>query len=1077
MALELAKLKEISGMSELSNALFVAEDVVTKEYLYRLNACEIVEMPEELRDLEITDYLRLSKIEKIVMDNNENMVEKLATVLGAAYTSKATVVSLIKGTNATTELYVGVMSKEVSRETVDVSTLNDTFQGALKGNFQGIVLKNLKNNDIKNLTRSVFKGEYVTAISGIPSLRDGELEIESYVQGIEHVVDSLKGREYSIISIMDPLDENSIVLARKGYEDLYTQLSPFQKGIFSINETESMAYTDSYTTTLSKTVGMSTAITQNYSKTCGWSETNTYGNSNTVNKGQVLSDIGKLAGGALGMKGGPLGVLAGGMALGTACNIAGTLIGSDAVSVNDSKATQGSRTAGIGRTEGHNESEGKQESEGESTTSSSTQGSSVQVESENRSVQELLARINKNIGRIEKCEAFGAFNASTYVISPNPDTNAIAANGYSALMKGKNSYLQTSAINQWEEMEDAEKIKGYLERFSHPCFYNNLNRQIIVTPASLVNSYEGAICLGFPKKSLDGVPVIQNASFGRNIYTLQGEKTKDSKKIKLGTVFHMGCSEPDTKVTLDLESLSMHTFVTGSTGTGKTTAIYTILDKLMECKVKGNPSENIKFMVIEPAKGEYKNRFGNYPNVKVYGTNRKKMPLLRINPFSFPEDVHVLEHIDRLIEIFNVCWPMYAAMPAVLKDSVERAYVSSGWDLDTSECKYIDSHGMNLYPSFSDVLLQINTVMEESQYSSDSKGDYKGALCTRIKSLTNGLYGQIFTNNELTSEELFENNVVVDLSRTGSMETKALIMGLLVMKLQEHRMSSSVGVNCPLKHVTVLEEAHNLLKRTSTEQSTESSNLMGKSVEMLANSIAEMRTYGEGFVIVDQAPQLMDLSVIRNTNTKIILRLPDYSDRELVGRAANLDDKQIIELSRLKIFVGAVYQNNWLEPVLCDIEVDFKENETYSYIPEEIHEVVEKERYIDYILTPLGKRRQLDGKYVQRLKDDVFHLAIPADSKIAFLKYIDAQEKEEVQRLRGKIVYSLFNSETAFALSKSRENIHSWYKYMCEVLEPNLSLFSEADQQKIVAVLTREKAERDGKKESYELFEKLMKYM
>jgi len=162
-----------------------------------------------------------------------------------------------------------------------------------------------------------------------------------------------------------------------------------------------------------------------------------------------------------------------------------------------------------------------------------------------------------------------------------------------------------------------------------------------------------------------------------------------------------------------------------------------------------------------------------------------------------------------------------------------------------------------------DVLRQINVVMEESAYSSDSKGDYKGALCTRIKSLTNGLYGQIFTNDELSEEELFDRNVIIDLSRTGSSETKALIMGLLVMKLQEYRMANATGGNVPLKHITVLEEAHNILKRTSTEQSSEGANILGKSVEMLANSIAEMRTYGEGFIIADQAPGLMDMSAIR----------------------------------------------------------------------------------------------------------------------------------------------------------------------------------------------------------------------
>ena len=129
--------------------------------------------------------------------------------------------------------------------------------------------------------------------------------------------------------------------------------------------------------------------------------------------------------------------------------------------------------------------------------------------------------------------------------------------------------------------------------------------------------------------------------------------------------------------------------------------------------------------------------------------------------------------------------------------------------------------------------------------------------------------------------------MIVDLSRVGSSETKSLIMGMLVLKLQEYRMTRSTTLNSPLKHVTVLEEAHNILKRTSSEQTMEGSNLIGKSVEMIANSIAEMRTYGQGFIIADQAPALLDMAVIRNTNTKIIMRLPDFSDRELVGKSAN----------------------------------------------------------------------------------------------------------------------------------------------------------------------------------------------
>ena len=368
------------------------------------------------------------------------------------------------------------------------------------------------------------------------------------------------------------------------------------------------------------------------------------------------------------------------------------------------------------------------------------------------------------------------------------------------------------------------------------------------------------------------------------------------------------------------DSLTSHTFITGSTGSGKSNTVYQILQ---EAKASGT-----HFMVIEPAKGEYKKVFGSEEGVSVYGTNPKKTPLLRLNPFSFPDDIHVLEHIDRLVEIFNVCWPMYAAMPAVLKNAIEHAYEDCGWNLTESENPY----GNHLYPSFADVARNVKTIIDSSEYDTENKGAYKGSLLTRLQSLTNGINGVIFRQDELTSEELFDTNVIADLSRIGSAETKSLLMGILVLKLQEHRMCQDQMIP-ELKHITVLEEAHHLLKRTSFEQPAEGGNLLGKSVEMIANAIAEMRTYGEGFIIADQAPGLLDMAAIRNTNTKIILRLPDQSDRELVGKAAGLNDDQISELSKLPRGVAAVYQNEWIQPVLCKVDHFKVESNTYSYQP------------------------------------------------------------------------------------------------------------------------------------------------
>lgn len=268
--------------------------------------------------------------------------------------------------------------------------------------------------------------------------------------------------------------------------------------------------------------------------------------------------------------------------------------------------------------------------------------------------------------------------------------------------------------------------------------------------------------------------------FGRNIARYDTVDDIDND-VQLGHIFHMNSPEA-TRVSLPLDSLTSHVFITGSTGAGKSNTIYQLLHEVCE--------KGINFLVIEPAKGEYKAVFGGREDVTVFGTNPALTKLLQLNPFSFPKDIHILEHLDRLVEIFNNAWPMYAAMPAILKEAIEQVYVQAGWDLLTSENKY----GEALYPSFDDVLSHIKTIIDSSDYDADNKGAYKGALVTRLKSLTTGLNGLIFSTDELSDETLFDANVIIDLSRVGSSETKSLLMGMIVLKLQEYRMTQS-GLN------------------------------------------------------------------------------------------------------------------------------------------------------------------------------------------------------------------------------------------------------------------------------------------
>lgn len=83
-------------------------------------------------------------------------------------------------------------------------------------------------------------------------------------------------------------------------------------------------------------------------------------------------------------------------------------------------------------------------------------------------------------------------------------------------------------------------------------------------------------------------------------------------------------------------------------------------------------------------------------------------------------------------------------------------------------------------------------------------------------------------------------------------------------------------------------------------------------------------------------------AVFQYTSTKIIMRLPDQSDRELVGKAAGLNDDQIIELSKLPRGVAALYQNEWIQPVLCKIDKYSPSENNYKFDVGENESILEE---------------------------------------------------------------------------------------------------------------------------------------
>ena len=894
--------------TQLAESSKLVNDIVLKKYLHRLSDLEVIPLTDDLK--QISD-IRLFKITEMVYQKNEYSTYKFASVFSSVQNLNCGVFIIADSDGEKTDFYMGVRSLDNKRTT---KSLKDTLRNALIGQFPGV-----KSIDLLDPQAEAFLADIpsrnIASVSCVANNKDEDFkDNETFIQGLEKLALAMQGQKYTAIVLAKSTPPEQLGEIRRAYETIYTQLSPFSNMQLSYGTNTALSISDALSngTTTGTSYSRNTSVSRGSSYTSGTSEHESV--SRQSFKDNMLKVGGSLALGVASILTAPL---TGGASLAAAGLIA---VGNAALSSYvPSTKTQGSSTSesqtesettSTGETFGENESTSETRTHTRGMTSGKTE--TMQLTMQNKTLLNTLDRIDLQLKRLDECESLGMWECAAYFLSDSQETAEMAAGTYKALMKGSKSGIETSAINYWGRQATAKLplLREYITNFIHPVFaYSTEQGYLPVTASSLLSSNELAIQMGLPRKSVCGFPVIEHADFGKEVVSY-GKKT-NRRELYLGNIFTMG-TETNTAVNLDINSLTMHTFVTGSTGSGKSNTVYEILNQL-------HTIYSIPFLVVEPAKGEYKNIFGQFADVSVYGTNPKKTALLKINPFSFPDEVHILEHLDRLVEIFNVCWPMYAAMPAILKEAIERAYVAVGWDLVSSENK--NGHR---FPNFADVLEQIEAVINESKYSADSKGDYSGALLTRVRSLTTGLNGLIFCNDDIPNNALFDKSVIVDLSRVGSTETKSLIMGLLVMKLNEYRMSSG-KINSSLSHITVLEEAHNLLKRTSTEQVSEGSNLLGKSVELLANSIAEMRTYGEGFVIADQSPGLLDMSVIRNTNTKIVLRLPDRSDRELVGYAAGLNDEQIDELSKLRRGVAAVYQNDWVEPVLvqvnkCDLD-------------------------------------------------------------------------------------------------------------------------------------------------------------
>jgi hypothetical protein len=807
----------------------------------------------------------LVHIEELTFEDDSPRKESLENIISSLNIDGINIVYLLVGNKSKVSFYIGVTkikeySKDLELDIDDIAKM--ILKPSIEGNFRGSKITRIKKDQKINILNTVQSFKKIAKVEGVPSVNSENEEF----QGIDRLVDIMIGDEFALMVIADPLTKEEIVNIEDTFYNIHDKISPMAK--ISFQESKGVTNTEGVTSGVNSSEAKSVNDGTSDTYTTGHSENKSYSDGYTPSNG-----------------------------------------GENSSKSND----EGLNTSiAFGINKGSNYSITMGESDSINLSKAKNQGTNKSQEFTDKALGEWLEYIDETLlPRIEYGKNKGLFHSSVYLFANEKGDLLKLGNTVKSLFSGIDNNKAPLEVKYLEDENELNCIKNFqLPIYENSFKGNNGQQRLLFSKArrkrsSWLSTNELSVITSLPQKEVVGLSLKEEVEFGLNI---KETDIKEEDKLFLGNLVKSG-NTLDIDINIDKKQLNKHIFIAGVTGSGKTITCQRILN-----------SANYPFMVIEPAKTEYRVLAKKRDDILVFTLGDDRVAPFRINPFEILKGESISSRIDMIKANIEAAFDMEAAIPQIIEAALYECYEAYGWDIATSKnSRYDDpfANGIYSFPTLSDLINQTKKVVENQGFDERLKNDYLGSIKARLQGLLIGTKGLMLnTPRSMDFTKLLEKNVILELEEIKSGAEKSLIMGFILINLNE-ALKQKHKKDKNFRHITLIEEAHRLLAKYTPGENP--SKKLG--VETFADMLAEVRKYGESLIIVDQIPNKLTPEVLKNTNTKIVHKLFASDDKEAIGNTMALGEEQKEFLSSLDTGRVIISNQDFTKPIQVQIRM------------------------------------------------------------------------------------------------------------------------------------------------------------